>query len=105
MYKGLLARAAGKSKPGAKKYVWVEDNAPTGYKSRVAEAGGKEKRITTLQFLKWSLELNPLHFNFWARLARRMRRQEAVCKDAKREARAQILRPLKRAATILEGWV
>ena len=43
----------------------IEDNDPTGYKSRQAIAAKEALGITTLPWPKYSPELNPLDYSLW----------------------------------------
>jgi hypothetical protein len=60
---------------GAKRsFVLVEDNDPTGYKSRAALACKRRLHVRTLNLPPYSPDLNPLDFFLWEEVATRMKR-------------------------------
>ena len=55
------------------KYVVLEDNDPTGYKSNKALEAKRDLGIQAMQFPRYSPDLNPLDFYLWDAIERRMR--------------------------------
>ncbi|CAK0792892.1 unnamed protein product [Prorocentrum cordatum] len=80
------------------KFRAMEDNDPTGYKSRSGMAAKKSAGIQTLDLPKRPPDLMPLDFAFWANLNKRMGGQEKDWPASKTETRAQYLARLRRAA-------
>ena len=98
MYKGPLLRSLKKNFPSAKSYRILEDNDPTGYKSRRGEQAKKDANIVPIPLPPRSPDFNPLDYSLWADLNRRMRAQEKAWPKIKRETRKQYLARLKRTA-------
>lgn len=99
MYTGPLARALAKAYPAARgSWRIIEDNDPSGYKSRKGEAGKAEAGIVAVPLPPRSPDLNPLDYSVWAEINRRMRKQEAKWPARKRESRDAFLRRLRRTA-------
>ena len=59
-----------------KRYLVLEDNDPSGYKSGKAKKAKAEARIEALQFPRYSPDLNPMDYFLWEDIARRMRATE-----------------------------
>ncbi|CAK0810004.1 unnamed protein product [Prorocentrum cordatum] len=99
MYSGALQPALKRAYPSVRgKFRVMEDNDPTGYKSRSGMAAKKSAGIQTLDLPKRSPDLMPLDFAFWANLNKRMRGQEKDWPASKTETRAQYLARLRRTA-------
>ena len=90
MYRNALGPA------GRKKFLIVEDNDPSGYKSKAAVEAKSEVGISPMPFPKRSPDLNPLDYGFWDCVNRRLRKQEAAFPYAKRESRAAFVQRLRR---------
>ncbi|CAE8608797.1 unnamed protein product, partial [Polarella glacialis] len=100
MYGKLLAPALRKAKPNLKrKFLVLEDNAPSGYKSKLAIATKLEHKINVLELPRRSPDLNPLAYGFWAELNKRMRKQELTFRDTKKETRDEYIERLRQTAT------
>ena len=50
----------------------AEDNDPSGYKSGKGNQAKRDLRIKTVEWPRYSPDLNPLDFSFWKQLNRRM---------------------------------
>ena len=99
MYKGPLRAALQKAYPDVRgPWRVLEDNDPTGYKSKRGLAAKAEVGIQTLDLPRRSPDLNPLDFSFWAQLNKRMRAQEKSWHSSRRETRAQYLARLRKTA-------
>lgn len=100
MYGKLLAPALRKAKPNLKrKFLVLEDNDPSGYKSKLAIATKAEHKIDVLELPRRSPDLNPLDYGFWAELNKRMRQQELTFRDTKKETRDEYIERLRQTAT------
>lgn len=66
MYKGPLLKALRRCHGELPRYIILEDNDPSGFKSRKGETAKKEAGIKTVPFPKYSPDLNPLDFYVWA---------------------------------------
>ncbi|CAE8720920.1 unnamed protein product [Polarella glacialis] len=100
MYGKLLAPALRKARPNLKrKFLVLEDNAPSGYKSKLAIATKLEHKINVLELPRRSPDLNPLDYGFWAELNKRMRTQELTFRDTKKETRDEYIERLRQTAT------
>ena len=102
MYSGPLKRSLVKIYgPKKRKYTVMEDNDPSGSKSRKAIDCKAASRLTVLPLPRRSPDLNPLDYAIWAAINKRMRKQESSWPALKRETRKQFLCRLRRTAMSL----
>ncbi len=106
MYTGPLVKAMRKAFPGNAvkrnpKWVVLEDNDPTGYKSHKAIDAKSSVGISTLDLPRRSPDLNVLDYCLWHEINVRMRKQEKKMSKAKKEPRVQYLERLRRTALML----
>ena len=80
LYRGPVAQALRRHRGSKRSYRILEDNDPTGYKSKLAQAAKEELKIAPIVFPAYSPDLNPLDFFVWAEVERRMAKQK-VPKD------------------------
>ena len=99
MYRTSLGPALKRASPGKKRFLVLEDNNPSGYKTKAALEAKGEVGIECLEFPKRSPDLNPLDYGFWDVVNRRMRKQEAAFPKTKRETRDEFIVRLKRTIT------
>ena len=76
----------------------LEDNDPSGYKSKRAIAAKAANKIDVLELPRRSPDLNPLDYGFWADLNKRLRRQEQRFPKNKVERKEEHLQRLRRTA-------
>ena len=86
---------------GDSKWKVLEDNDPTGYKSKKGIKAKKEAGIGTDELLKRSPDLNVLDYSLWHAVNTRMRIQEGSFSKKKKETKAQFLARLRRTALTL----
>ena len=101
MYAGPLSTSLKKSAPRKRAWDVMEDNDPSGYKSRKAVAAKETARIRTISLPPRSPDLNPLDYSIWAEINKRMRLQEQRWPAAKTESRQAFLGRLRRTAKSL----
>ena len=77
----------------------MEDNDPSGYKSKKGIAAKESNKIDVLEMPKRSPDLMPLDYGFWAEVNKRMRKREQSFGRNFRETRAAYLTRLRRTAT------
>lgn len=65
IYRGPLLKALQKHRGVKAKYVILEDNDPSGFKSGKGMAAKREVGIRAIPFPKYSPDLNPLDFHVW----------------------------------------
>ena len=65
LYEKVLAPALAKHRGPKASYLVVEDNDTTGYKSKKGKAAKRSVGIKTLEWPRYSPELNPLDFYVW----------------------------------------
>lgn len=99
MYSEVLTPALQATFPGQRSFTILEDNDPSGYKSKAAVAAKAENRLKVLELPRRSPDLNPLDYGFWAEVNKRMRRQERAFPSGKHETREAFIARLKRTAT------
>ena len=72
-YRGPVMRALKKHCGEKDSYRILEDNDPSGYKTKIAEDVKKELGIKAIAFPRHSPDLNPLDFFLWDAIDRKMR--------------------------------
>ena len=92
MYRGPLLKALQKHRGVKAKYLILEDNDPSGFKSRKGEVAKKEVGIRAMPFPKYSPDLNPLDFHVWHAV------QDRVIKKLSGPTSVKKFGPLLRAA-------
>ena len=96
MYKNILWPALQKAHPGKSRFLVLEDNDPTGYKSNLAKATKQELGIDVLELPRRSPDLNPLDYSFWSQVNTRLRAQELKFRRSYTEPRCQFIKRLRR---------
>ena len=92
-YKGPIAKALKAHRGDKAKYLVLEDNDPTGYKSGKAKAAKKDLNIHALDYPRHSPDLNPMDFFVWSEVERRMAKNQP-----KKETQVQYKARLRRVA-------
>jgi len=98
MYSEVLAPALKAGNPGKRRFLVLEDNDPSGYKSRRAIETKASKNINVLEIPRRSPDLNPLDYGFWAEVNARMRKQERKFAAGRRESLTAYAARLRRTA-------
>ena len=65
LYRGPLIKALRQHRGDKDRYLVVEDNDPSGYKTNKAQAAKDELGIKTIEWPRYSPDLNPLDFHVW----------------------------------------
>ena len=102
MYKGPIKKALQDAFPGRAKYRILEDNDPTGFRSKAGLTAKKEAKIEVFSIPKRSPQLSVCDYFLWAEINKRMRATEKSWPEARVETRNAYLRRLKRTAKSLE---
>ena len=76
MYQGPVSQALRRAYPGRRRFRVLEDNDPTGFKSKKGIAAKAECNIDVFHIPPHSPDLNPCDFSLWKTVNRRMRSQE-----------------------------
>ena len=71
LYENTLAPALSKHRGAKATYLVVEDNDPTGYKSNKGKAAKRRVGIDTVEWPRYSPDLNPMDFYVWHEVERR----------------------------------
>ena len=98
MYSGPVAAALRRAYPQKRQWRVLEDNDPTGFKSRKGIVAKEEANIEVFEIPKRSPCLNVCDFSLWAEVSRRMRAQERSWPANKKETRKGYLSRLRRTA-------
>jgi hypothetical protein len=98
MYSKVVAPALKKQYPGKKRFVALEDNDPTGNRSKLGLAAKTKAKVDLLKIPERSPDLNVLDYSIWSEVERRLRHQERCMKDEKRETREEFIKRLDRTA-------
>ena len=98
LYLGPVRAALRRSWPRKRKFVMLEDNDPTGFKSTAGERAKKAAKIGIFSIPKRSPDLSVMDYAIWKRIDTLMRRQEKRWKRTKKETRAEYLARLRRTA-------
>ena len=93
-----IAAALSKEYPQRKTFTVLEDNDPTGFRSKAGLAAKESAGIKTFEIPKRSPSLNVCDYALWTEVNKRMRAQEKRMPSNKRESRAEFLKRLKRTA-------
>ncbi|CAK0909407.1 unnamed protein product [Prorocentrum cordatum] len=91
-YAGVLAPALRRCRKGRRAFRILEDNDPTGYKSKKAVDCKMGLKITPIKFPKYSPDLNPLDYFLWAEVNRRMAEQSAPANESQSAYKARLRR-------------
>ena len=103
LYLGPVRAAMRRATPRKRKFQILEDNDPTGFRSKAGLAAKRLAKINVLQIPKRSPDLSVMDYAIWKQITRRMRLQERRFKKSKRETRAQFLARLSRTARNLDS--
>jgi hypothetical protein len=98
MYSGPLKSALKSAAPRKRVHTVLEDNDPTGFKSKLAEKAKRAEKIKIFKIPPRSPDLSVCDYALWKQITRKMRKQEAKFPKSKRETRAEYVRRLERAA-------
>ena len=98
LYKGPMLQALRRMCPSKRKFLVLEDNDPTGFKSRKGEEAKREVGIDILAIPKRSPDLSVCDYALWPAVNRAMRRQELQFAKSKTETRADFIKRLKKTA-------
>lgn len=101
MYAGPLKAACSAAWPHKCKFNVLEDNDPTGYKSKKGIAAKIANGIKAFELPKRSPDLSVCDYAIWKEVNKKMRRQEKKFSKSKRETRDDFLKRLRRAALSL----
>lgn len=97
-YKGPIAKKLKAAFPARSKYVVLEDNDPSGFKSKRGLEAKREAKITTFDIPKRSPCLNVCDYFLWSNINRRMREQERSWPPSRKETREEFLKRLRKTA-------
>ena len=100
MYSKKLTPALAATRPQKRRHLILEDNDPSGYKSKRAIAAKAANKIDVLELPRRSPDLNPLDYGSWAELNKRLRRQEQHFPKNKVEGKEEHIQRLRRTAMI-----
>ena len=98
MYGTALLAGLKKSCPAKRRFCILEDNDPTGFKSKRGIAAKTAAKMDVPEIPCRSPDLNVMDYAIWAEINRRMRRQEKHWPKGKRESRSQFAARLRRTA-------
>ena len=101
LYAGPVLQGLKGQWPRKRTFQVLEDNDPTGYKSKLALAAKQKHRLRVLALPKRSPDLNVMDYSIWKAINRKMRAQERRMPRSKRESRDEYIRRLARAAKSL----
>ena len=100
-YADVAAPALKKAHPQKRKFAVLEDNDPTGNRSKLAIAAKQAHNIRVFSIPKRSPDLNVLDYAISPEVEKRMRQQERKMSTGKRETLAQFEQRLDRTAASL----
>jgi hypothetical protein len=98
MYAGPIRKALQREFPGRRSWTVLEDNDPSGFRSRAGLAAKEAAKIVSFEIPKRSPDLNVCDYALWAEVNRRMRCQEKRMAPNKRETRSAFKARLRRTA-------
>ena len=102
MYTNVLAKALKRAFPNQRApFSLIEDNDPTGYKSRAGVDSKKKAGITADSLPKRSPDLNVLDYALWNAINLRMRAQGSKYRKTKKETAREFKDRLRKTAMSL----
>ena len=93
-----MRKALAKHRGEKRTYKVLEDNDPAGYKSGKGMRAKKEVGIKTLEWPRYSPDLNPLDFFLWNDIGRRMALNAPVGRETIQEIKARVSRTALRTS-------
>lgn len=93
-YRGTIRKTLVKQHGAKRSYSLIEDNDPTGYKSRKGLAAKRDIKAVAWEYPRHSPDLNPLDFFVWAEVDKKMAKSPAP----RNESLEGYKRRLRRAA-------
>ena len=101
MYQTSLLKSLQKNNPSKRRFCILEDNDPSGFKSKRGVAAKEAAKLDVLEIPRRSPDLNVMDYAIWSEINRRMRRQEKKWSKSRKETRAQFVARLRRTAKSL----
>ena len=101
IYSGPMKKALQAEYPDRTRFAVLEDNDPTGYRSKKGIQAKKDASIDVFEITCHSPELNICDYWLWKQVNSKMREQERRWPEGKKEDRDAYLRRLRRAAMSL----
>ena len=98
LYEGPIHQALARQWPTRREWTVLEDNDPTGFKSRKGEIAKQRSHIKIFTIPRRSPDLNVCDYALWKQINRTMRRQEKTFPRTKRETRVAYIARLRKAA-------
>ena len=98
LYTGAVKKALKRANPGKKRLRILEDNDPTGFKSKKAIKAKASAKIDVFEIPKRSPDLSVMDYAVWKKINTNMRAQEKRWPSKKRETRAEYITRLRRTA-------
>lgn len=98
LYEGPVQASLRRGWPTKRKFLVLEDNDPTGFKSGAGEAAKKKAKIQVFSIPKRSPDLSVMDYAIWTRIDTALRRQEARWTSTRKETREQYLKRLHTTA-------
>ena len=98
LYTGAVKKALKRASPGKKRHRILEDNDPTGFKSKKAIKAKASAKIDVFAIPKRSPDLSVMDYAVWKKINTNMRAQEKRWPNKKRETRAEYISRLRRTA-------
>ena len=92
LYRDVLSPMLKLHRGDKRKYLILEDNDPTGFKSNLAIKAKADLKIHPIPFPTYSPDLNPLDFAIWSEVERRMSTQTAPSGESVEDFKARLRR-------------
>jgi len=97
-YKDVLKKALDQAEPRKSAHIILEDNDPTGWKSKKGIKAKEDAKLRVLELPPRSPDLNPCDYGLWKEVDKRMRNQEKKHDKDKKESRKEYTQRLARTA-------
>ena len=97
-YLGPISSTLRAEFPDRARFTVLEDNDPSGFKSKRGQAAKQAAKITTFEIPKRSPSLNVCDYFVWSSVNRRMRERERSWPESKKETRQGFLKRLRETA-------
>jgi hypothetical protein len=92
VYKNVVGPALVRAHGKKRSYTIVEDNDPTGYKSKEGKRAKTELNISPIEFPTYSPDMNACDYALWDEVERRMKQQTAPKHETREGFKARLRR-------------
>ena len=101
LYRGPILKVLKSSYPDKRSYTILEDNDPTGFRSKAGLLAKEDVKISVFRIPRRSPDLNVCDYALWKAVVRKMRSEESTWPKNYKETREEYIARLSKAAKSL----